>query len=104
MKKWIRTSISFLLVLAMIVSTPVFVHAETPGGTVDITQGLLAHYDFENVEGTQVANKVTSNTDTTATLSGGAAVTDLNGTNPLGSFPALSARQRCRGHISRSVG
>lgn len=35
---------------------------------VDITDGLVAHYDFETVNGTTVTNNVTTNTTTTATL------------------------------------
>ena len=55
--------------------------------------GLLAHYDFETVDGTTVANNVTTNTATTATLSGGAAVTNLNGGNVLGSSLQLTSAQ-----------
>ena len=90
MKKWLRSSISLLLAVVMTLSSAAFVRANE---SVDITKGLLAHYDFESVEGTQVENKVTSNTSATATLSGGAAVTDLNGTNPLGSSLKLTTAQ-----------
>ncbi len=56
-------------------------------------EGLLAHYDFETVDGSTVANNVTSNETTVATLSGGAAVTDLDGENPLGSSLKLASAQ-----------
>ena len=55
--------------------------------------GLLAHYDFENVEGTSVSNNVTTNTTTTATLNGGAAITNLDGENVLGNSLQLTAAQ-----------
>ena len=75
MKKWLRSGISFLLAVAMIVSNAAFIRADEG---VDITSGLLAHYDFESVDGTTVSNKVTTNTTTTAVLSGNAAVTDTD--------------------------
>ena len=53
MKKWTRSGISLLLALVMIVSNAAFVRADA-----DITDGLLAHYDFESVEGTTVPSKV----------------------------------------------
>ena len=56
-------------------------------------EGLLAHYDFETVEDSTVINNVTSNETTVATLSGGAAVTDLEGENPLGSSLKLASAQ-----------
>ncbi len=56
-------------------------------------EGLLAHYDFETVEGTTVSNNVTTNTTTTATLNGGAAVTNLDGENLLGSSLQLTSAQ-----------
>ena len=56
-------------------------------------EGLLAHYDFETVEGTTVLNNVTSNETTTATLHGDAVVTDLGGENPLGHSLQLSSAQ-----------
>ena len=56
-------------------------------------EGLLAHYDFETVDGATVANNVASNETTTATLHGGAAVTDLEGENPLGSSLKLTSAQ-----------
>ena len=56
-------------------------------------EGLLAYYDFETVDGSTVANNVTSNETTVATLSGGAAVTNLDGENPLGSSLQLSSAQ-----------
>ena len=90
MKKWFRTSISLLLVFAMIAGSAGLVRAET---AVDLSDGLLAHYDFEQVEGKTVSNKVSSNTTATATLSGGASVTDLGGTNPLGKSMQLSTAQ-----------
>ena len=49
MKKWIRSGISFLLAFVMTVGCAGFARAETPAG-VDITDGLLAHYDFESVD------------------------------------------------------
>ena len=78
MKKWLRSGISFMLAFAMIVSAAGFVRAETTGETVDITQGLLAHYDFETVNDTTVSNNVTTNTTTVAELKNGAAVVDSN--------------------------
>lgn len=45
---------------------------------VDITDGLVAHYDFETVNGTTVTNNVTTNTTTTAALSGSASVDDTD--------------------------
>ena len=75
MKKWLRSGISFLLAVAMIVSNAAFIRADEG---VDITSGLLAHYDFESVDGTSVSNKVSTNTATTAALSGNAAVTDTD--------------------------
>ena len=78
MKKWLRSGISFMLAFAMIVSAAGFVRAETTGETVDITQGLLAHYDFETVNDTTVSNNVTTNTTTTAELKNGAVVVDSN--------------------------
>ena len=76
MKKWIRSGISFLLAFVMTVGSAGFARAETPAG-VDITDGLLAHYDFESVDGTRVLSSVASNT-ATADLSGSASVTDTD--------------------------
>ncbi len=71
MKKWTRSGISLLLALVMIVSNAAFVRADA-----DITDGLLAHYDFESVNGTTVSSKVPGTA--TATLSGNANVADTD--------------------------
>ena len=71
MKKWTRSGISLLLALVMIVSNAAFVRADA-----DITDGLLAHYDFESVNGTTVPSKVPGTA--TATLSGNANVADTD--------------------------
>ena len=71
MKKWTRSGISLLLALVMIVSNAAFVRADA-----DITDGLLAHYDFESVDGTAVSSKVPGTA--TATLSGNANVADTD--------------------------
>ena len=76
MKKWTRSGISLLLAFVMIVSYTGLVRAETTTG-VDITDGLLAHYDFESVDGTRVLNTVTNN-NATADLSGSASVADTD--------------------------
>jgi len=56
-------------------------------------EGLLAHYDFETVDGSTVSNNVTTNETTVATLSGNASVTDLDGENVLGKSLQLSSAQ-----------
>ena len=73
MKKWTRSGISLLLALVMIVSNAAFVRADA-----DITDGLLAHYDFESVNGTTVSSKVPGTATATATLSGNANVADTD--------------------------
>ena len=84
MKKWLRSGISLLLAVVMIAGSAAFVRAEEG---VDITAGLLAHYDFESAEGTTVVNNVTANTTTTATLSGNASLAE---TDHLGKAMQLS--------------
>ena len=93
MKKRFRKGISLLLALAMMVGSAVFRPAQAAQSPEDLSQGLLAHYDFEEVVGSTVSNKVSTNTSTTAELVGGAAVTDLGGTNPLGKSMQLSTAQ-----------
>jgi len=56
-------------------------------------EGLLAHYDFETVDGTTVSNNVVTNETTTATLHGSASVTDLEGENVLGHSLRLTSAQ-----------
>ena len=73
MKKWLRSGISLLLSAAMIVGSAGFARADE---RADITDGLLAHYDFESVDGTTVSNNVTGTA--TATLSGSASVADTD--------------------------
>ena len=73
MKKWLRSGISLLLAAAMIVGSAGFARADE---RADITDGLLAHYDFESVDGTTVSNNVTGTA--TATLSGSASVADTD--------------------------
>ena len=75
MKKWLRSGISFLLAIIMVAGSSAFVRAED---SVDITVGLVAHYDFETVDGTTVSNNVTANTATTAELKNGASVVDTD--------------------------
>ena len=76
MKKWLKSSICLLLAVMLIVGSAAFVRAENTGAQVDITSGLLAHYDFETVEGTRVSNNVSTNTTTTAEIKNGASVVD----------------------------
>ena len=78
MKKWIRSAICLLLAVLMILSNTAVIRAEAAQDGVDLSNGLLAHYDFENVSGTSVPNKVASGT-CTATLNGSATVVDLEG-------------------------
>ena len=78
MKKWLRSSISLLLAILMVAGSIPPVRAEAADGGVDITQGLLAHYDFESVEGTAVPNLVTSNEIATAALNGSVSVADTD--------------------------
>ena len=84
MNKWLRSGISLLLAVVMIAGSAAFVRAEEG---VDITDGLLAHYDCESVEGTTVVNKVSDNTRTTSNLSGNASIAD---TDHLGKAMQLS--------------
>mgnify|MGYP003527996761 FL=1 len=84
MNKWLRSGISLLLAVVLIAGSAAFVRAEEG---VDITDGLLAHYDFESVEGTTVINKVSDNTRTTSNLSGNASIAD---TDHLGKAMQLS--------------
>ena len=56
-------------------------------------EGLIAYYDFETVDGSTVANNVTTNTTTTATLNGAASVTNLDGENVLGNSLQLTSAQ-----------
>ena len=74
MKKWLRSSISILLAITLIAGNFVFAPVRATETAVDITAGLLAHYDFETVDGSTVANKVTGNGTTTAQLRGNASV------------------------------
>ena len=48
MKKWLRSGISFLLAVAMIVSNAAFIRADEG---VDITSGLLIQYNTTVVDG-----------------------------------------------------
>ena len=52
MKNWLRSGISLLLAAAMILGFAPRARAVAP----DLTDGLLAHYDFETVSGTTVTN------------------------------------------------
>ena len=46
MKKWLRSTISLLLAVVMIIGSAAVVRAVEQ---VDLSRGLLAHYDFETV-------------------------------------------------------
>ena len=88
MKNWLRSGISLLLAAAMILGFAPRARAVAP----DLTDGLLAHYDFETVSGTTVTNAANAATFP-GTLSGSAAVTDLDGSNKLGSSLQLTSAQ-----------
>ena len=80
MKKWLRSTISLLLAVIMIIGSAAVVRAVEQ---VDLSRGLLAHYDFETVSGSMVTNRADADAYP-GTLSGSAVVTDLGGENKLG--------------------
>ena len=71
-KKLLKKGVSFLLVVTMIANTGMTAFAENDS-SVDLSNGLIAHYDFETVEGTSVTNKANAG-KFEGTLSGSAAI------------------------------
>ena len=78
MKKWMRSVISLLLAFLMLAGSTPIVTTQAADDGVDLSNGLLAHYDFENVTGTDVPNTADATTYTAA-ISGSATVVDLEG-------------------------
>ncbi len=67
MRKKLKATLCWMLAISMMINTGFVANADET--TVDITDGLIAYYDFENVDGTNVPNTVD---DTyTGTLVGG---------------------------------
>ena len=67
MKKKLKAALSCLLAISMMINTGFIANADE--ATVDITDGLIAYYDFEDVDGTSVPNK--AGNAYTGTLVGG---------------------------------
>ena len=77
MRKQMRSVISLLLAILLIAGSTPLIRVQAADDSVDLTNGLLAHYDFENVTGTTVPN--TADAAYSAVISGSAAVVDLEG-------------------------
>lgn len=67
MKKKLKATLCWMLAICMVINTGFIANADETA--IDITDGLIAYYDFENVDGTSVPNTV--NGAYTGTLVGG---------------------------------